>query len=68
MHFEFIFVYGVKDCSNFVLFCFFTCSCPVVPALFIEKPAFSLLYNLVSLVVDELTIGGFITGLSALFH
>ena len=33
IHFEFIFVYGVRKCSNFT----FTCSCPVFPAPFIEE-------------------------------
>ena len=65
MHFEFTFVYGVRECPNFI---FFFLHAAVQGSKFIEKPVFSLLYNLVSLVVDELTIGGFITGLSALFH
>ena len=34
IHFEFIFVYGVRKCSN----CHsFTCGCPVFPAPFIEE-------------------------------
>ena len=32
VHFEFIFVYAVKQCSNFF---FFKCYCPVLPAPFI---------------------------------
>ena len=35
IHFEFIFVYGVKEFHSF------TCSCPVSPAPFIEETAFS---------------------------
>ena len=38
IYFEFIFVYGVRKCSNFILF---TCSCPVFPAPLIEEIAFS---------------------------
>ena len=39
IHFEFIFVYGVKKCSNFF---FFVCSCPVFPVPFIEETVFSI--------------------------
>ena len=46
---EFIFMYGVRECSNFIVF---TCSCPVFPVPLIEKPVFSLLYILASLVID----------------
>ena len=49
-------------------FSFFYMQLSRVPSLFIEKPVFSLLCNLVSLVVDELTIRRFITGLSALLR
>ena len=34
IHFEFIFVHGVRECSNFILF---ICGYPVVPAPFVEK-------------------------------
>ena len=37
-HFELIFVYGVRECSNFI---FFACGCPVSPALLIEESVFS---------------------------
>ena len=36
IHFKVIFVYGVKGCSNFIFFFFFTCGCPVFPGPFIE--------------------------------
>ena len=49
IHVEFIFVYGVKECFNFI---FFTCSCPVFPAPFVEETVFPPLYSLASLVVD----------------
>ena len=45
IHLDFIFVYGVKECSNFI---FFTCSCPVFPAPFIEETVFPPLYRLAS--------------------
>ena len=48
IHFEFIFVYGVRECSNFI----FTYSCPVFPAPLIKETAFFQLYILVSSVID----------------
>ena len=54
IHFEHIFVYGVRECSNFI---FFTCSCPVFQAPLIEETVFPPLYSLASFVVDLLTIG-----------
>ena len=57
IHFEFIFVYGVKECSSFI---FFTCNCPVFPAPFLEKTVFSPFYSLVSFVIDHLIIGAWI--------
>jgi len=38
VHFEFIFVYGVKKCSNFI---FLQCSCQVFPAPLIEESVFA---------------------------
>ena len=38
VHFEFIFVYGVKKCSNFI---FLQCSCQVFPAPLIEEAVFA---------------------------
>ena len=55
IHFELIFVYGVKECSNF-----FTCNCPVFPAPFLEETVFSPLYSFASFVVDQLIIGAWV--------
>ena len=56
IHFEFIFVYGVRECS---IFSFFKCSCLVFPAPLIEKTVFSPLYILASFVrlVDHRCVG-----------
>ena len=51
IHFEFIFVYGVK---KIFLFHSFMCSCPVFPELLIEEAVFSPLYILTSFVVDSI--------------
>ena len=48
VHFEFIFVYGVKVCSNLILFN----GAVVFPAPFIEGTLFSPLYILDSFVID----------------
>ena len=40
IHFEFIFVYDVKEC----LMSFFACSCPVFPAPFIEETVLPALF------------------------
>ena len=54
IHFEFIFVYGVRKCSN----CHsFTCGCPVFPAPFIEEAVFATLYILASFVKNKVPIG-----------
>ena len=47
--FEFIFVYGVRECSNFI---FFTCNYAVFPAPFIEETIFPQLCTLASFVID----------------
>ena len=47
-HFEFVFVYSVWECSDFI---FFTCSCPVFPALLTEETVFSPLYVFASFVL-----------------
>ena len=52
IHFEFIFVYGVRECSIFIL----SCSCPVFPAPLIEEAVFSPLYLLASFINDKVTI------------
>ena len=49
IHFEFIFVYGVRKCSNFI---HFICGCPICPAPLIEGSVFSPLCILASLVID----------------
>ena len=54
IHFEFIFVYGVRKCSNFISF---TRSCPVFPAPFIEGAVFSPLYILASFIKNKVPIG-----------
>lgn len=46
IHFKFIFVYGVREYSNFILFRV------AVPVLLIKQAVFSLLYSLASFVVD----------------
>ena len=49
IHVEFIFLYGVREYSSFILF---ACSCPVFLAPFIEETVFSPLYILASFVID----------------
>ena len=43
IHFEFIFLYGVRECSSFILFTF---SCAVFSVAFIEDAVFASLYIL----------------------
>ena len=57
IHFEFIFVYGVRKCSKFHSF---TCSCPVFPAPFIEEAVFAPLYILASFAEKKVPIGAWI--------
>ena len=54
IHFEFIFVYGVRKQSNFT---FSPCSCLVFPAPFIEEAVFAPLYILASFVKHKLFVG-----------
>ena len=56
-HFEFIFVYGVKKCSNFFLLQY---SCQVFPEPLIEEAVFAPLYILASFVKDKVSIGAWI--------
>ena len=49
VHFEFIFLYGVREYSKFDSF---KCIYPVFPLPLIEETVFSLLYILVSFVID----------------
>ena len=53
IHFEFIFVYGVKECSHFILL---HVNCPVFPAPVIEEAVFSTVYILASFIKDKVTI------------
>ena len=60
IHFEFIFVYGVRKCYNFFLFFFiffFTHNSLVFPAPVIEVAVFSPLYIFASFVKDKVTVG-----------
>ena len=55
IHFQFIFVYGFRKCSNYHSF---TCSCPVFP--FIEEVVFTPLYLLASFVKNKVPIGAWV--------
>ena len=55
IHFEFIFVCGVRKCSNFI-----TCSCPVSPAPFIEEAIFAPLYILASFIKNKVPTGAWV--------
>ena len=54
IHFEFIFVYGVRKCSNFILL---HVAVQFSPAPLIEEPVCSLLYILAFFVKDKVLIG-----------
>ena len=56
IHFEFIFVYGLGK----FYFHSFTCSCPVLPASFIEEAVFAPLYILASFVKNKVLIGAWV--------
>ena len=53
IHFEFIFEYGVRECSPFLLF---HCTCPVFPAPLIEEAVLSPLYILSFFIKHKVTI------------
>ena len=55
IHFEFIFVYGVRNCSRS-----FTSGCPVFPAPLVKEIVFSPLCILASFVKDKVSIGAWI--------
>ena len=55
IHFEFIFVYGVRKCSSFILF--FTSGWPVFSAPLVKQIVFTPLYILVYFVNDKVSIG-----------
>ena len=54
VHFELIFVKGIRSLGKF--FVFFACGCPVVPRQFVEKTVFAPMCCVCSLVNDELII------------
>ena len=56
IHFEFIFVYGVRKCS----FHSFTSGWPVFPAPLVKEVVFFLLYILASFVGDKVSTGSWI--------
>jgi len=58
IHFEFIFVYGVRKCSSFILYKWLTS--PVFPAPLVKGIVFSPLYILASFVKDKVSIGAWI--------
>ena len=53
IHFEFLFVYGVRKCSGFILYKWLTS----YPAPLVKEIAFSSLYILTSFVEDKVSIG-----------
>ena len=56
IHFEFIFVYGVRKYSSFILQVSFTSGWPVFPAPLVKEIVFSPLYILASFVKDKVSI------------
>ena len=57
IHFEFIFVYGVRKCSKFHSF---TIGWPVFPAPLVKEIDFSPSYILASFVKDKVSVGAWI--------
>ena len=57
MHFEFIFLYGVRKCSIFILLCI---AVQFFAGPFIEEAAFAPLYILASLVKSKVPIGAWV--------
>ena len=55
IHFGFIFVYGVRKCSSFILL-----QAPVFAAPLVKETVFSPLYILASFVKDKVSIGAWI--------
>lgn len=49
--FEFILVYGMRGCSNLIVF--YVCSCQIFPAPIIYETLFCPLYILNSFVIDS---------------
>ena len=56
IYFEFIFGYGVRKCSSFILLQMVK----VFPAPLVKEIVFSPLYNLASFVKDKVSIGAWI--------
>ena len=54
IHLGFIFVYGIRECSNFILL---HVAVQFFLALLVEETVFSPLYVLASFVIGELTLG-----------
>ena len=50
-YFEFLFVYGIMKCFNFI---FFTCSCPVFPAPLLEETVFSPLFSIAFFLIEKI--------------
>ena len=66
IHFEFIFVNGVRKCSNYILF---TCSCPFFPTPHLKRLSLPHCIFLPPLSkIRHPQVHGFISGLSILFH
>ena len=57
IHFEFIFVYGVRKCFNFILL---NVAVQFSPAQFIEEAVSAPLYILVSFVKNKVPIGAWV--------
>ena len=57
IHFEFIFVYGVRECSHFILF---HVAVQFSQHHLIEQAILSPLYILASFVIDELAVGAWV--------
>uniref|UniRef100_A0A5G2QHZ7 Uncharacterized protein n=1 Tax=Sus scrofa TaxID=9823 RepID=A0A5G2QHZ7_PIG len=57
IHLEFIFVYGVRECSNFILF---HVAVQFSQHHLLNKAVFSPLYILASFVIDELAVGAWV--------
>ena len=62
IHFDFIFVYGVRKCPNFILLC----SCPVLIVLLIEEEVIFKLYILAFFAIVSLTIHVYFWALSSM--
>ena len=64
IHFEFIFVYGVRKCS----FHSFTNGFPVFPEPLVKETVFNPLYILFSFVEDKVSIGMWILIDGEIYH